>query len=135
MGLPLMGDLTEFLKREEKIDLGPPLLGIGILISLLFFKYQIAACAVLQVCVADSTACLSGKYFGKKNVFYSPQKTYLGCFVFFLTAFLIQLPFTSALHSLILAAFGMILESLPFGAWDNFLIPIGITFLALGIGI
>lgn len=130
-GLPVFGKLTQFLKRDEELDLGPPLLGIGILFSLLFFKSQIATCAILQVCVADTAACLSGKYFGKRNVFYSPQKTYLGCFIFFLTAFFIQLPWISPLHSFILAVFGMFLESLPFGAWDNFLIPVGISLLAL----
>lgn len=135
IGIPYMDELTQFLKREEKIDLGPPLLGIGIFIVLLFFKFNIATCAVLQVCIADSTACLSGKFFGEKKVFYSSQKTYLGCFVFFLTAFLVQLPFISPLHSLLLAIAGMFLESLPFGAWDNFLIPVGIALLALWIGI
>ncbi len=135
IGLPYMDELTQFLKREEKVDLGPPLLGFGIFIVLLFFKFNIATCAVLQVCVADTTACLSGKFFGEKKVFYSPQKTYLGCFVFFLTALLIQLPFISFQHSLILAFAGMLLESLPFGAWDNFLIPLGIALLAVSIGI
>jgi len=134
-GLPLMGDLTQFLKRGEKVDLGPPLLGLGIFIVLLLFKMNIAACAVLQVCLADASACLSGKYFGKKKVFYSPNKTYLGCGVFFLTSFLIQLPFVSPLHSLLLAFFGMLLESLPFGAWDNLLIPLGVALLAQAIGI
>ncbi len=134
-GLPLMDTLTQFLKREEKIDLGPPLLGMGIFLVLLFFKSNIAACAILQVCIADTGACLVGKYFGKKKVFYSLKKTYLGCFVFFLTAFLVQLPFIDPLHSLALALLGMLLESLPFGAWDNFLIPLGVAFLALALGI
>lgn len=135
IGIPLMDELTQFLKREERIDLGPPLLGFGIFVVLVFFKSSIATCAVLQVCLADTAACLIGKYFGKKKVFYSSQKTYLGCFVFLLTAFLIQLPFVNPIHSLVLAIFGMLLESLPFGAWDNFLIPIGVALLAIFIGV
>lgn len=135
IGLPLMDELTQFLKREKKIDLGPPLLGLGIFLVLLFFKSNIAACAVLQVCVADTSACLVGKYFGKKKVFYSPKKTYVGSFVFFLTAFLVQLPFIDPLQSLALAIFGMLLESLPFGAWDNFLIPLAVAFLAHALAI
>lgn len=134
-GLPVFGSLTQFLKRDEELDLGPPLLGAGILFSLLFFKFSIAACAILQVCVADTTACLSGKYFNKAKVFYSPHKTYLGCAVFFITAVLIQLPFISFPQALILGLAGMLLESLPFAAWDNFLIPVGVCFLAQFIGV
>lgn len=129
-GLPLIDDITQFLKREEKIDLGPPLLGMGIIFSLLFFKFSIATCAILQVCIADTAACLCGKYFGKTKVFYSRKKTYLGCSVFWVTAFIVQLPFISPLEALVLATIGMLLESLPFGSWDNFLIPFGVALFA-----
>jgi len=134
-GLPVFGTFTQFLKRDEELDLGPPLLGLGILFSLLFFKSSIATCAILQVCVADTTACLSGKYFGKTKVFYSPKKSYLGCSIFFFTAFLLQLPFIGLFPAFILAFIGMFLESLPFGAWDNFLIPVGVSFAAVFLGI
>ncbi len=134
-GLPVFGSLTQFLKRDEELDLGPPLLGVGILIALLFFKSSIATCAILQVCVADTTACLSGKYFDKAKVFYSPHKSYLGCTVFFITAVLIQIPFISIPQALILAFAGMLLESLPFGSWDIFIIPVGVSLLAQFIGI
>ena len=134
-GLPVFGTLTQFLKRDEELDLGPPLLGLGILFSLLFFKSSIATCAILQVCMADTMACLSGKYFDKAKVFYSPKKSYLGCGVFFITSFLIQIPFVGIIPSLILAFVGMLLESLPFGSWDNLIIPVGVSFLAYFMGI
>ncbi len=134
-GLPVIGDITLLLKREEKLDLGPPLLGVGIILSLLFFKETIATCAILQVCVADAAACLSGKFFGKKKVFYSKKKSYVGCIIFFLSAFLIQLPWVPFTTSLLLAFVGMLLESLPFGSWDNLLIPLGISLFAHHLGI
>ena len=94
-----------------------------------FFDLPSAACGILQVCVADGAASVVGKM-GNRKIFYSPKKSYWGAVAFFALAFLIQLPLISWKTSLILALAGTFLESLPFGAFDNLLIPVGVGFLA-----
>jgi hypothetical protein len=96
---------------------------LGILLSLLFFDLRSAALGILQVCVADGAASVVGKKWGVEKIIYSPKKSYRGCFAFFVLAFLLQLPLVSWKVSLTLALIGTLLESLPFGAWDNLLIP------------
>ncbi len=130
IGIPLVEQLTQELKRNEEIDLGPPCLGSGIIFAIAFFDFPIAACAVFQICIADSLAAIVGKGWGRKKIFYSSDKSYLGSLCFFIAAFLAQLPFVSAETSLILAIVGTLLESLPFGAIDNFLVPFGVTLFA-----
>lgn len=133
-GLPFIATLTHLLKRNggkarsldlglKNLDLGPPCLALGILISLLFLPFYSAACVVWQICLADAVASLAGKGWGKTKIFYSPKKTYLGSLCFFLTAFLIQLPYVPPQTSLLLSLLGTALESLPFGDFDNLLIP------------
>lgn len=126
-GLPGISHLTHFLKRGEVIDFAPPFLATGILLTLFFFKFEIATCAILQICVGDVFACLVGKKWGKRKIFYSSHKTYLGSFVFFVTVFLIQLPFVPPTTSLLLAAVGTIIESLPLKAADNLTVPLGVA--------
>src|SRR5262245_30747075 len=130
VGIPLISHLTERLKREVAIDLGPPLLALGILFALLFFDLRSAACGILQVCVADGAASVVGKKWGAEKIFYSPKKSYWGTLAFFVLAFLIQLPLIPWKSSLILSLAGTFLESLPFGAFDNLLIPVGVGLLA-----
>ena len=130
VGIPLISHLTERLKREGAIDLGPPLLALGILLTLLFFDLRSAACGILQVCVADGAAAVVGKKWGVEKIFYSPKKSYWGALAFFVFAFLIQLPMISWKHSVLLALVGTFLESLPFGAFDNLLIPVGVGLIA-----
>lgn len=134
-GIPVISTLTDLLKRSEKFDVAPACLGFGILFALLFFEYRIAACAIIQVCLADVAACLAGKSLGKKKIFYSLKKTYLGSFVFLVSAFLFQLFFISPAHSFVLALVGSLLESLPFGEWDNLIIPLGAALTAYWMGV
>jgi phytol kinase len=129
-GIPGIHTLTLWLKRNGKMDLGPPLLALGIIFALAFFHYETAASAILQVCVADAAACLIGKFFGKRKIFYSKDKSYLGSFIFFVVAFLTQITFLPLKTAFALSFVGMILESLPFGALDNFLIPAGVALLS-----
>lgn len=127
-GILILAALTHLLERKkDQIDPAPPLLALGILFSLAFFPFQVATCGILQICIGDSIACLMGKKFGKSRIFYSPEKTWLGSFFFFLATFLIQLPFISPIHSLIIAFIGTFLESLPMKALDNFVVPIGVA--------
>ncbi len=124
-GLPMISFLIKRLKRDRGLDLGPPFLALGLIVTLLFFNFPAAACGFLQVCVSDGAAAVAGKYWGGAKIFYSPEKTYVGTIVFFLTAFAIQLFFLPFWPALLIALFGSLLESLPFGAFDNFLIPLG----------
>ncbi len=127
-GILILATLTHSLERKkDKVDFAPPLLALGIIFSLAFFPFNIAICGILQICIGDSIACLMGKKFGKSRIFYSPEKTWLGSFCFFLTAFLVQLPFISLGDSLLTALIGALLESLPIEALDNFVVPIGVA--------
>lgn len=127
-GIFILAALTHSLERKkDQIDFAPPLLALGILFSLAFFPFKVAICGILQICIGDSIACLMGRRYGKSRIFYSPEKTWVGSFSFFLTAFLIQLPFISPTHSLLIALIGTFLESLPIEAFDNFVVPIGVA--------
>ena len=131
-GFPGVAQLTHFLKRGEKVDLAPPFLALGIIVCLLFFKFEIATCAILQICVGDIAASLIGQQWGKKKIFYSSEKTYLGSFCFFIAAFLVQLPFVSLFDSILLAFVGTLLESLPLKSFENLIVPLGVALFFYG---
>ncbi|MFO1519324.1 MAG: SEC59/DGK1/VTE5 family protein [bacterium] len=133
-GLPGIAALTHRLKREGKWDFGPPLLAVGIALSLILFPYRAAACGILLVCIADGAASVAGKYWGRRKLFYSPQKSYWGSFAFLSAAFFVLIVFLPWKTALPLAFAGTLLESLPFGAWDNLIIPLGVAGLYQVLG-
>jgi len=129
-GLPFFDFFTRSFERNGSLDWGPVFLALGLGLSLLFFDLRFATFGFLQICLADGAAALAGSSLGKASIFYSPQKTYVGSLAFFITAFLAQLPFCSLGASLLLAAVGTLLESLPLRTWDNLIVPLGVTFFA-----
>src|SRR4030095_3635093 len=129
-GLPVFGFFTRAFERDGFLDLGPVFLALGIALCLLYFDPTVAAFGILQICVSDGAASLAGMALGKRRIAYSPKKTYAGSLAFFLSAFFAQLPFASPALSVVSAGVGTLLESLPLGAWDNLIVPVGVSLFA-----
>mgnify|MGYP001594867520 CR=1 FL=1 len=131
--LPIFAGMVRACKRPEEkntIDWGAPLLALGIITSLIFFDYPETTCGLIHVCLCDAVAAFAGRQWGKRKIFYTYNKTYFGSFAFFVSATLacsIFIPFWMAVA---IAFIGTILESIPMRHWDNFVIPLGVSFCA-----
>ncbi|MBI1910110.1 MAG: hypothetical protein HYS22_08080 [Deltaproteobacteria bacterium] len=131
--LPFFSDFAESCKRPYemgKIGWAAPLLSLGIILSILFFDYPATACGFVQVCLSDTAAALVGQKWGKAKIFYAPNKKLIGSIAFFLTALVGCLLYIPLWISLPLATIGAVLESFPLRDWDNFVIPLGVSFAA-----
>ncbi|MDO8461355.1 MAG: hypothetical protein Q7S98_00690 [Deltaproteobacteria bacterium] len=114
----------------KTISWAAPLLAVGIMLSISFFIYPATACGLIHACLADTAAALVGRRWGETKIFYSSHKSYLGSAAYFTTALLATLFYVPFWIALPLAVIGMVLESFPIRDWDNFLIPLGVSFSA-----
>lgn len=136
-----LGSLTVLIRRakrqdrKDSIDWGPFLLATGVGIPFLFFPPVAAKIALLHVCVADAAASLGGIAAPTRmnqRLPHSTRKSWVGSSAFFLVAFFCTVIYLSPGRSLIVAAVGTLLESLPFRDIDNLTVPIGVaTFIGL----
>ena len=111
--------------RETRgIIIGPVLLGIGTLLTILFFDFKVYLPAILIVSVSDTLSALVGMRFGKIQIFGLKNRTLIGSCVFFISACII-LFFTVPYRFIIPAALlTTLIELTPFYNLDNLLIPI-----------
>jgi len=129
-GLPFFEPFTKLFRRGTRPDWGPTLLALGILIPISFFDFESAASGIVLICISDGVAAVLGKKWGKRKIFYSPQKTYIGSLGFFTSALFLLLlihPWPIALFLTVVATF---IESLPLHQLDNLLVSLIITFLS-----
>jgi dolichol kinase/phosphoserine phosphatase len=112
--------------RETKgIIVAPILLGLGIMLTILLFDFNIYLPAILIVSVADCLSALIGMRFGKIHLFHLKNRTLIGSLTFFLSSFIIlffTIPFRFVLPAALL---GIVLELIPVYHIDNLLIPLG----------
>lgn len=131
--IPVFAGMVNSCKRPEErnqIDWGAPLLAAGIACSLVFFDYPETACGLIHVCLCDAVAAFAGKRWGKRKIFYTDNKTFFGSFAFFVTAVLTCAIFIPFWMAVAIAFIGAVLESIPMRHWDNFVIPVGVSFCA-----
>ncbi len=129
-GLSFFDPFTKLFRRGERPDWGPTLLGLGILIPIAFFDYDSAASGILLICISDGVAAVLGKKWGKKKIFYSPKKTYVGSLGFLISSFLLLLLVQPLSVALFLALIATFVESLPLYQFDNLLVSCVVTFLS-----
>lgn len=125
--LPLLSPVARRVMRcgeARRMAVAPLTLAAGVLLSLALFPSQVAYAAILIVAVADSAASLVGINLGTTRLPYNRRKTVEGTLASLgagVACALLYLPLWPALAA---AAFGALIESLDFGAWDNLLLPI-----------
>lgn len=130
--VPFFTGLIRKVKRleEKEISHAPFLMGIGVGLTVLSFPFRPAAAGLLQLAFCDMAAALVGMTWGKRPLPHSPQKSWEGSFAFFGAAFVLMLFLFPVGLSLLLAAIGATIESLPYKDWDNLLIPVGVAAVA-----
>jgi dolichol kinase/phosphoserine phosphatase len=113
------------LSETRGIIIGPILLALGIVVTLLFFDYSIYMPAILVVSISDVFSALIGIRFGRIRILNLKNRTIEGSCAFLLSSFFILLltfPLPVAIPTAILAT---ALELFPFYNLDNFFIPVG----------
>ncbi len=129
-GLSFFEPFTKLFRRGTRPDWGPTLLALGILIPISFFDFESAASGIVLICISDGVAAVLGKKLGKKKIFYSPQKTYIGSLGFFISSLILLLLIHPWPIALFLTAVATFIESLPLHQFDNLLVSLIITFLS-----
>lgn len=101
---------------------------IGIFLTILLFKREVAASAILIMIICDTFAALVGKKFGKHNFW---NKTIEGSLTFFILGVVIVLltpkvttNYLEYVYVIIALLITTIIEALPFEFDDNITIPI-----------
>ncbi|UCB45914.1 MAG: hypothetical protein JSV25_00380 [Spirochaetota bacterium] len=138
LSFSLFSQITRRAQRHSErrgIVYGPILLGLGIAMTIVFFKSEIYIPAVLVVSISDSISALVGRRWGKIHIFGLRNRTVEGSTAFFVSAFIIlyfYFPLPVAIMTTIVAA---ILELVPVYNMDNLLIPVGTALFLLLYGI
>ena len=112
--------------EEMSFVWGPVTLGIGAMAALLYYPNPAGAMAIYALAFGDGVASLAGRIWGRHPLPYLRGKTLVGsaaCFAaVFIAAALYLGDFRRALLTALVAT---ILELIPLGDLDNFVIPLG----------
>jgi dolichol kinase/phosphoserine phosphatase len=138
VAVPLFAQVTwRALRSHESrgIVMGPVLFGAGIWLTIAVFTPEAAACGVLILAIGDSVASLVGRAFGYTLLPHNPRKTLIGSVSLFGVGVIIAIFYVSLPWALLVGTVASGLESLPVGAADNLLLPIGTAaMLTFAIG-
>ncbi|MFN3598754.1 MAG: diacylglycerol/polyprenol kinase family protein [Aquificaceae bacterium] len=99
---------------------------LGIFLSFLAFGKGSALVGVLVLAVGDAFAGLVGIRYGRTRI---GNKSLEGSLAFFLSTFLVLLPFVGMMKALWISLFCALVEALPLKLDDNFTIPLTAGFL------
>lgn len=123
-----------FVLRKHETDVkkhfftGGTYYAIGFFLTLLLFKREIAAPALMIMIISDTLAALVGKFYGKHSLW---KKTYEGSMTFFVSgaAIIFLTPritsvFTEYIFALIALLAVTVIEALPWELDDNVMIPV-----------
>ena len=129
---PFVSSVTRAVlrKREkERFALGPVTLGLGALLALLLFPPRTAAIAIYALAFGDSAATLAGRFLGRLRPAFMAGKSIegsLACLIAtVLVCFLVCREWKIALAA---GLASMVVEALPFGDFDNILLPLAAGF-------
>ena len=125
---PLISSVTKAVLRkreQESFVLGPVTLGLGALLALLLFPPKAATVAVFALAFGDSAATLAGGFLGRIRPAFMGGKSLegsLACLaVTALAAYLVCGDWRIALAAGLVS---MVVDALPFGDFDNLLLPL-----------
>ncbi|HSA58410.1 MAG TPA: hypothetical protein VLJ37_01835 [bacterium] len=134
IALPLLSALTANSKRDTergRFSRGALFLVASGLVTPYLFGPSAAAVGLTQIFAADVPSTLAGMKWGTKKLPYSPRKSWIGSFTYFVTAFAVALPFVPPPQAAVLALLGAIVESLPLPEADNLTVPLVVGLAAV----
>lgn len=113
----------KMLKKEEKTMItGATWVMLSNFLCIALFKKEIAIITLLFMSISDSIASMTGKFFGKYEIF---DKTLEGSICFFISSFFITMFFNLSFSLKVLASLlGTLVEIIPLPLDDNLLIPL-----------
>lgn len=137
--VPVVSSITQIASRkadEGRFVFGPVTLGIGLLLSLLFFEQKISTLAIFSLSFGDGLASLVGKIYGQKHFKLVRKKTFEGSLACFIAVFVSTLfVLKNFWQSLVIALVATITELIPLKNLDNIVIPllVGLSGILLGL--
>jgi len=125
---PFVSSVTRTVLREREQDcfaLGPVTLGLGALLALLLFPPKVAAVAIYALAFGDSAATLVGTFLGRIRPAFMAGKSLEGSLACLAaTAAAAYLVFGDWKIALAAGLVSMVVDTLPFGDFDNILLPL-----------
>ncbi|MBN2324550.1 MAG: haloacid dehalogenase-like hydrolase [Spirochaetes bacterium] len=132
LSVSVLSQVTRRAQRHSEkrgIIIGPVLLGIGIGVTIMLFRYEVYLPAVLVVAISDSVSALVGRRFGRIRILGMKNRTVEGSLAFFFSAFAILILFYPLPHALLATVVATLMELVPVYNLDNFLIPLGTALI------
>jgi phytol kinase len=133
----IVSDLTRVSCRSKdrgRFVLGPITLGLGAMLALTLYPDPAATIAIYALAFGDGFASLVGKMFGGPAIPFMKGKTISGSMACLVAVFITTLRITqNPLESLFIACVATLLEAVPFGNFDNLVIPFGVGLAATQI--
>jgi phytol kinase len=130
----LISDITVVASRDRdtgKFVLGPVTLGLGTMLALFLYPNPASSIAIYALAFGDGLASLTGKMVGGIKVPFFGDKTLAGSLACFLSVLIVTDSLTSRpLESITIALVATVLEVVPFGNFDNLVIPFGVGLVA-----
>ncbi|HEY9595131.1 MAG TPA: phosphatidate cytidylyltransferase [Spirochaetia bacterium] len=137
--IPVVTDITLLASRERDrhgFVLGPITLAIGTMLSLLLYPLPAASLAIYALAFGDGFASLVGTLVRGPRIPFLRSKTVSGSLACFVAVFLITFRVTGNVTSaFIVAGSATILEAIPFGNFDNIVIPVGVGLVAVRLAL
>jgi dolichol kinase len=126
--IPAVSYVTKSLLRtreQKRFALGPVTLGLGALLSLLIFPFNVATAAIYALAFGDSAAGLVGKFLGRFRPAFLAGKSLEGSLACFTVAFFAGfLVFGEWKISIAVGIGSMLADALPIKDFDNLLLPL-----------
>lgn len=105
---------------------GPVTLGIGAMTALLYYPNPAGAMAIYALAFGDGAASLAGRIWGRRSLPHLRGKTFIGSAACFVVVFIAAVLYLGDLRTALLTALAAtVLELIPVGYLDNFIIPLG----------
>ena len=134
--VPLISALTALAARSQnalRFEMGPVTLGLGALLSLLFYSsrdnFQAASIAIFALAFGDGFAGLAGKAIGRLRPRFLFGKSVEGTLVCFIVVLITSSLVSKNIYiSVIAAIIAALVEALPLGDFDNLVLPLAVGF-------
>jgi len=126
--VPIVSRVTALAARRRdsgKYVMGPITLGLGALLSLLFYPNPAASIAIYALAFGDGLSSLVGKLFGTIRLPFTGGKSLEGSLTCMLAVFVASMMVSGQpLSSLMIAVFATAIEAMPLKDLDNIALPV-----------
>jgi len=126
---------TDFFVREKEKDYSGAAIFLGIAaLMLILFPWNIAAAAIVAVCIGDAFTAIYGKHFGFHTLWHSRKKTVEGSVFGFLAMFVALYFVLGTWLALLCAAIATVVETFP-KVNDNITVPLAVVIVLKVVGL